>query len=647
MKAGKWAVLIAAFSVVSVNSVFGQGVRVWELSEGSKVEDREGWKPAGAGSALRFGAAVENDLVLVMLVPGSDGPRLISRSKDVRSEAEMIVGTGGDGTKIGKVQVVKSEEDEAVVQVALGAAEAGVRLRTGQPFVEVSPGKGADAVTVKSRMRYVVLPDFFGYDTAYDPARVKAAALMIPAENFLLGMQEGGDAIMMGVWQGALSLGKKPEDGAKDAKEPAVSLGLTGEGDARRVEQVRIEFAGKPVYVALLAGKGIWHEEDVSGWEAQKPTELAWKRPFEAKWRVNFLGKEGAWSKDLFARNISNDVIFRDTPVKWVGEIPTQSLQGLWPYFICPAWVNKEKTFVALYSDMSERKGAEAKNRAEQAAAKKEAREPKTFYPANIFERLIVYPIDRYKGTPLAEFTPTDVIRLALGVGPCEYVLDLEGVKPRPGGGTRETLGATCGIWDNHLRFFVDAVTGRDTYYKHNEKRLMGLKAGEKLSPEMEQRLVQTLEDLGLFVTAVNERIHEYQDFAGTVAAFCGEEAAKSPQVKPLADSILEKAKAFQGRCAGATQSMDKQRKDWADLLAKIIEEVKAGNYANIGKGGGIRNYAESQDVFISFARRYVKAMREDTSAVESTDPVVVQFAAKIRSMCHDVLRRKHGMEGW
>ena len=38
----------------------------------------------------------------------------------------------------------------------------------------------------------------------------------------------------------------------------------------------------------------------------------------------------------------------------------------------------------------------------------------------------IVYPITRLDSTPLTEFTIVDIMRATLGIGPCEYVLDIE-----------------------------------------------------------------------------------------------------------------------------------------------------------------------------------------------------------------------------
>ena len=43
-------------------------------------------------------------------------------------------------------------------------------------------------------------------------------------------------------------------------------------------------------------------------------------------------------------------------------------------------------------------------------------------------QKLVVYPIDRSAATPLTTYCLTDLMRDALGVGPCQYVLDAEGL---------------------------------------------------------------------------------------------------------------------------------------------------------------------------------------------------------------------------
>jgi len=57
-------------------------------------------------------------------------------------------------------------------------------------------------------------------------------------------------------------------------------------------------------------------------------------------------------------------------------------------------------------------------------------------------EYVLAYPSDRAKDTPLAMFTPVDIVRQTLGVGPCEYVLDREGLSQRSVNEGRKVLAA-------------------------------------------------------------------------------------------------------------------------------------------------------------------------------------------------------------
>ena len=58
----------------------------------------------------------------------------------------------------------------------------------------------------------------------------------------------------------------------------------------------------------------------------------------------------------------------------------------------------------------------------------------------------MIYPVNRVNETPLEAFTVVDLVRNTLGVGPCEYILDLEGnrleYKGRATCSSRDTLTA-------------------------------------------------------------------------------------------------------------------------------------------------------------------------------------------------------------
>jgi hypothetical protein len=647
MKATTMA-LLAGSALAGCVCAQAQQVKVWALPKGGTAENRAGWKEAGAGEKFQHGAALDTGRAVLTVVPGAAGAALRAAGADFAAGTEIgVVPQAGEAGRVDSVRLVKRDDAEATLEVGFGAAAAAFRMAAGQPLVEVAPGKGAAAVEVRGKIAYSVLPDFFGFDSVFDPKGCESDRLTPPAENFLLGLGDGGNSIAVCAWQGTLSLGKEP---AADAKEPRVDLFFGGKGAERVVERARIEFLGKPVFVSLLAGRGIWHERDMSREPAQKPVELDWKRPFDAKWRADFIGRKGAFSQDHLSGSLTADALRRGEGGRWDADgLPRISMQGLWPYFVYAFWVESNRTCVAAYADMVARKAVEKKNSEAQAAAKKAGTAFTPEYPSNMYERVIIYPLDRRASTPLAEWTFTDAMRESLGQGPCAYVLDLEGIKPRNSGGVRETL-ATCGNWDNYVFKFTGVFAGGRVVFKAGGKDVVvpGLKPGEKLQPDGEALLVEKLEDMTLFVTTVNARLQEYRKFSDQIAALCGEEGAKSQAVKPVADRVLRPAAQLQQRCSEKTLAgMTASRDQWDAKVKAIVAEVKTGVYTNVAKVGAIRGYAESQDVLVAFCRRSVKSIRNEASIADLSDPEALKFAARVRTMCHAVLRNKHGMEGW
>ena len=214
-----------------------------------------------------------------------------------------------------------------------GTASLDLRLTAGEMMVETRPGNGATRLLVHSPARYVVVPDYFAQDMVFGPELASGFRTGLPAENIVLNLFEGGDAIVVWVWPSA---------------EQNADLIIGGKGRDRLVVGCLIDCAkGKSIWLACLEGKGLWHA--ATGAEALAD----WKPPFPARWRCDLVGEDGlAVSHDL-------------------GEEPL---------------------------------------------------------PRGHAGPIVVYPLERSRATPLTVFCPIDVLRNALGVGPCQYVLAMEGL---------------------------------------------------------------------------------------------------------------------------------------------------------------------------------------------------------------------------
>lgn len=241
------------------------------------------------------------------------------------------------------------------------------RLVTGQIFVEVTGASGHGAVAVRLDSRYLIVPDFFANDLVYEADDFVSDRAGLPAENFVIHLVEGGDALVTCVW-------KNREQEAKavvDRTAPAIlgtDIGMANEG---------------PVWVSLLERPNVWHEADLSAKDGE--TAIDWTPPFPARWRADFLSE----SESAESWN------FEDEP----NPAYESPFHGSMAY---PCWFDASRAYLRApgSTDSSPQKA-------------------------------VIYPIDRTQGTPLNVFCLVDIMRATLGFGACQYVLDLEGLDAR------------------------------------------------------------------------------------------------------------------------------------------------------------------------------------------------------------------------
>ncbi len=608
--------------------------------------------------------SLENQSLRITATPGQASVGLWTKTAGVARRVEIVLQSHGaaQSEPIGKAQVVEDETGEKVLRVTAGIAQVEITLGSG-PFVKITPVRDAASVEVKAATRYVALPDFFADDVIFDPVKFKTPRLGVPAENFLLQFLEGGDTIVMCIWPGSLKLparGKAAAPGGKAVKEgpdPQVDLLLGGEGQARRVSAARIEFQNKPVYVGILEQKGIWHDEEVSGMPGYKPAPIAWKPPFEARWRGDFIVADGKTLSDWPTRHQSFD--FQSTsnprtnrwwergtdpmdarfaaatsnvrPENW-WERGDENAPQIWQeslasFFIYPAVFKGDEARLCLYVDKAKRD----KRGDGQSGSKLTA-----VTMPHVYERVIIYPIGRVRTTPLAAYTPVDLMREALGTGPCEYVLDLAGVKPQPAGGDRPILSyATCGLWNDH----ISPIT------RQFKNRPDG--GNEPLDAKTKAHLIQALEEMWYFVHAVHDRLREYRTWGADMAAFCQREAAGSGSVRPLAEKALlhvQRLNADMGRhnFDGAGSEVY-----WKERIPQLIAMVQKDQYSEVATIGKIRDLGNDQDERVSRCRQYVKAVQQEVLLQDIADAEARRFAADVRERCHRMLRNMHPKEGF
>ena len=71
--------------------------------------------------------------------------------------------------------------------------------------------------------------------------------------------------------------------------EEDIRVALSGEGEQRMIGSSELRYGkdGK-IWVAVLTGPAIWHQQEIAREQAGQVIRLDWKAPFPAQWRVDW-----------------------------------------------------------------------------------------------------------------------------------------------------------------------------------------------------------------------------------------------------------------------------------------------------------------------------------------------------------------------
>ncbi|HEX7898441.1 MAG TPA: hypothetical protein VF950_11820 [Planctomycetota bacterium] len=543
-------------------------VKAWDTSTSSAapyaadaLAAKTGWIALEKAGPLKGDAVLSNGRVTLVARKGADGLEIHGPSGAVRARLSLDKKVSASLADLGKGGA------------ALETSGARFTLKRGETAVEAVAPSGV--LRVESPARFLALPDFFADDIVVDARQIPASKAELPSENFLLHLSGNRDAITMCVFEN---------------REQDVRISLAGDGDKRQVVASEIEFGkGRKIWVAAFEGPGLWTSIDLARNQRGRIIPLDWTMPYPAVWRTDFTRHDeliDSWEMLLQEKEggeFTKPVWFGDGPKKLRAnrQVVDQAIGGL----LYPCWTDAaKKGFVQPFNE-------------------KGKMELSFWGPA------VVYPINRMADTPLDAFTVTDVVRATLGVGPCEYILDVEGQKSELKGR------ATCSV--------------RDELKAMYEK---GEQASRKA--DTEQFLKQGL----TFVTHIRARIQGYVDFAAKMRA----ELKKSPTSPALAeiDKLLAEVDA---RVAAkldiiktpkvVAEMMDAFRKDGLGVEgAAGVEKAKAFGDALVVIGG-------TQDELVGECRYLVKNLRQRVALMAVKDPSIAAFAGKLRVEAQAVLR--------
>ena len=216
---------------------------------------------------------------------------------------------------------------------------------------------------------------------------------------------------------------------------------------------------------------------------------------------------------------------------------------------------------------------------------------------------LIAYPIDRVSSTPLTAACPTDVMRNTLGVGPCQYILAVEG------------LTAEGDPTPNNVMNWVEKQ------FEQNKET--------KAADDIKARLDQMSEH----VAEACARIERYAEFAGQVRNLLADKPGAEPFV-----SIVDDIDRFVAAGQAPAASPERGRELAAGVAALMGKENAFLACQRLGEQ--LRSLGAIQDGALAKCRMAVRRLREEGCAIGANQPRDAGLAQEVRRRAEEMLQK-------
>jgi hypothetical protein len=569
--------------------LFDTGTSSTAPLSGAAIANKAKWKQVAADQPdypFKGDAVLVNHRLAVVLREGGPGAEVYSGGAKGWVPRAVLAPAGAPEVKLAVVSIIENASSGVTVDAAYqspGAKPLVLRyeLGIGQVFVRTEARQRVTALRTTAPCRYVVLPDFFADDMVVDAAEIPVATAELPSENFLLHLLPGNDAIVLSVCK----------DLGRDAR-----VMLSGDGEKRLIDRSEVYYGkDKQIWVAVLEAPGIWHERPVAKEDAGKIIPLDWKSPYPALWRVDWRRTDKVASSWEMLTQLGNGEFEKHG---WFGSpsrMPADrnrwtTVLGSFKY---PCWID----------NAGQGHLQPLRNRAVMFAG-----------PA------VIYPINRVSSTPLSEFTVVDIMRATLGVGPCEYILDVEGQ------GQSYKGRATCGTRD----------------------LLKGIYAS-KQQKQKRAEVERALADVEIFVKHIRGRIEQYVTFGHEMLPYLESQKKAHPELAEFLGEMETLTRAIDARFENRKTEIktpqyviDLTEKFRATLLDyegdDALAKCRAITEAIVVVGG-------NQDELVGECRMAVRILRQRAGAAVPAEPRAAEIAREIRRRTQLVLRNATSYE--
>jgi hypothetical protein len=222
--------------------------------------------------------------------------------------------------------------------------------------------------------------------------------------------------------------------------------------------------------------------------------------------------------------------------------------------------------------------------------------------------------------TPIETYTVVDLVRNTLGVGPCEYILAVEGQRQKHVGR------ATC-----HVRTVLNEI------YKKGQQKA-------------KRKDIETyLEDGLAFVTHIRSRITRYVEFGHELREYLAAQKRAHPELGEFLTEMEEIAREFDERLAARREKIETP-----EFVARMNEDFRKNliEYTGPDVMKKLKDYTDTltriggnQDELVGECRWIARTLRQRAAIRMAVDPRCAAVAEEIRARVREVLLKPSAYE--
>ncbi len=194
----------------------------------------------------------------------------------------------GHDAPIHRIRLIRNSPDAVVVEVVFAPDDPAVSMLLyfdNTPIVGIKPGPKMASLDIEADLAYAVAPDFIADDLVLSPGSYNPGKpVMVPAENVLVGLLHGRDAMLVLTWP---------------ATRQQATLHAKAATPNPAFDRIGFDHIGTSLSLAILQSPAIWHQEAFGPGHLEKPVRGDWRRPFGAKW-VTQLDEGGVQTRFTF-----------------------------------------------------------------------------------------------------------------------------------------------------------------------------------------------------------------------------------------------------------------------------------------------------------------------------------------------------------